>query len=182
MSKHKHNPFRNPDSITEDTEQTENKEDVKQEENNTQDSELQEKYDALNQQYLIKICYLFNIFAAFFNAYLFFMAIALVMVIYMLGAESIQTYEDFLRFVFYALTFIFLVLIYFGITIISLNGLSKIRNEYEVNLFEKFTVLIFFITTIPIYLIILLKGGISLLAFLTSFVIDIFIPINTFII
>ena len=52
MSKHKHNPFRNPDSITEDTEQTENPEDIKSEENNIQDSELQEKYDTLNQQYL----------------------------------------------------------------------------------------------------------------------------------
>jgi len=51
MSKHKNNPFRNPESIAEDTENKEIKEEEKQEDTKP-DNELQEKYDTLNQQYL----------------------------------------------------------------------------------------------------------------------------------
>ena len=55
MSKHKNNPFRNPEDIVEDA-KTNNQKELSKEDNNEENheetSELQQKYDTLNQQYL----------------------------------------------------------------------------------------------------------------------------------
>lgn len=56
MSKHKNNPFRNPDNIAEDAKQHEEKVEESSENadvaENSELTELQQKYDTLNQQYL----------------------------------------------------------------------------------------------------------------------------------
>ncbi len=51
--KHSNNPFKNPDSLDEKIEEiNEEKEQEKNEEKSSENNELQEKFDALNQQYL----------------------------------------------------------------------------------------------------------------------------------
>ena len=52
MSNHKNNPFKNPESIVEDSDLNENKTEESQEKKEEINNELQEKYDTLNQQYL----------------------------------------------------------------------------------------------------------------------------------
>ena len=51
-NKHKNNPFKNPDSLDENTNDENLSEEVKPEEENTAADELQKKYDELNQQYI----------------------------------------------------------------------------------------------------------------------------------
>lgn len=52
MSKHKNNPFKNPDSIAEDVNLEKEEEKSSENTENNELSELQQKYDTLNQQYL----------------------------------------------------------------------------------------------------------------------------------